>query len=66
MTRSALQSLSLVLADVDPERLLAQGAPVNEYLPEAEALLPLQPLDGHAVRSVFRRSFEEAASSHSD
>ncbi|MGG5257967.1 hypothetical protein [Phycicoccus avicenniae] len=66
MTRPTLQSLCRALAEADPEGLVALGAPDDEYLPEAEALLGLEHLDADVVRGVFQGFFGPVATTHPD
>lgn len=67
MSHHATDALTRALAQADPEGLIAAGAPADEYLPEAEALLAHEYIDADAVREVFRTMFDETSvSAHSE
>lgn len=64
-----LRTIQRLLRDMDPEGLLASGAPENEYDGEAQAICklfavapPMSVYDVHrAVRGVLIRNFEPVA-----
>lgn len=56
--------ITVILAAADPVGLIAAGAPLDEYAPEADTIAELEQtgdVDLHTLKAVFDHWFGEAA-----